>query len=308
MDRFVDGINTIAKEQNFYRGNKIEFGGRLRFLDLRSRSWDSIILDPETKRDIKANTTGFLNKRESLAQYGVPPKRGVLLVGEPGTGKTAICKALMAEASDITCIATLSYGLDSNGYVTELYELAQDLSPCIVFIEDIDLIGQNREEFGYHQGSALLSLLAVLDGLEEQEEIVTVATTNRLDVLDRALSQRPSRFDRMIKLSHPSLQQRRELISLLCQRIPLDEPTRDYIARKAEHCTPAQLQEIPYSLVIEHSDESGIAQSPYLESSIEDIDGIISKINGRNRHPLGFNIQSNHNGARSDQIEIIMQE
>ena len=65
-----------------------------------------------------------------------------------GTGKTVVCKALMAEAEEITCITTNAYSLDADKYVTELYELAQDLSPCIVFIEDIDLIGRNREEFG----------------------------------------------------------------------------------------------------------------------------------------------------------------
>ena len=64
------------------------------------------------------------------------------------TGKTVVCETLMAEAEEITCITTNTYSLDADKYVTELYELAQDLSPCIVFIEDIDLIRRNREEFG----------------------------------------------------------------------------------------------------------------------------------------------------------------
>ena len=73
-----------------------------------------------------------------------------MLTGEPGTGKTVICKALMAEAEGITCITTSGYALDSDGYITELYELAEDLSPSIA------LIGQNRMEFGYQRGPALL--------------------------------------------------------------------------------------------------------------------------------------------------------
>ena len=112
-----------------------------------------------------------------------------MLAGEPGTGKTIICRALMAEADGITCITTNGYALDDDDYVTTLYELAQDLSPCIVFIEDIDLIGQNRKEFGYMRGPALLSLLSEMDGVEEQQEIVTVATTNCPETLDKALSQ-----------------------------------------------------------------------------------------------------------------------
>jgi cell division protease FtsH len=303
VDKFIDGVKDIIEGKNFYRGKNIEFGRRLRFLNLRAKSWDSIILDPGIKREIKANTIDFLNKRELWGKYGIPSKRGILLAGEPGTGKTAICKALMAEASGITCITTNAYGLDDDDYITELYELAQDLSPCIVFIEDIDLVGQNREEFGYHKGSALLSLLTVLDGIEERKEIVTVATTNCVDMLDKAISERPSRFDRVIRLARPSLEQRQELINLLGQKISMDEPTQDYIARNTEYCTPAQLQEVIYGLVIEHCDESSAAQSQYLTFSADDIDSVISKINGKHKHQIGFSIAGKHNGDKGSIYE-----
>ncbi|MCX8126330.1 MAG: AAA family ATPase, partial [Dehalococcoidia bacterium] len=200
---FINGVTAMMKGENFYRGKKLEFAGRLRLLDLGGRDWDSIVLDADTKRDIKLNTIDFLGKARLWPELGIPPRRGVLIAGEPGTGKTVICKALMAEAEGITCITTSAYAMSSDDYVTELYELAQDLAPCLVFIEDIDLIGHNREESGYQNGPALLSLLAVLDGIEEKKEIVTVATTNCLETLDKALSQRPSRFDRVIKLGRP---------------------------------------------------------------------------------------------------------
>jgi transitional endoplasmic reticulum ATPase len=173
-----------------------------------------------------------------------------------------------------------------------------------VFIEDIDLIGQNRQELGYRSGPALLSLLAVLDGIEEKKEIVTVATTNCMDILDKAIKHRPSRFDRVIKLSFPSLEQRKELISLLSQKIPVDGATQDYIARQADNCTPAQLQEIIYSLVIEHSDEWASRLSIPLEFSRDDIDSIISKVNGNNGHRLGFDVGGNHNGEYGKAIYI----
>ncbi|MFC1994288.1 AAA family ATPase [Chloroflexota bacterium] len=302
IDSFIADLMTLVKDQNFYRGKKIEFGGRLRFLDLRNRSWESIILDEVTKEEIKSNTIGFLSRKEIWVEYNIPLRRGVLLAGEPGTGKTIICKALMSEAQGITCITTSAYTLDADEYLAELYELAEDLSPCLIFIEDIDLIGQNREEFGYQRGSALLSLLSILDGVEEKKEIVTVATTNCLETLDKALSRRPSRFDRVIKLSLPSLEERKELIGLLCQKIPVDKMTQDYIAQKAEHCTPAQLQEIVFSLVIQNSDELSGSRSTYLEVSKDGIDTIVSKVNGRNRHHIGFYIRDNHNGENLDLI------
>lgn len=305
IERFVNEVKRIAREQNFYRGKKIEFGGRIHFLNVKDKSWGSIILKPEIKREIRANTIDFLSKRKCWAEYGIPQKRGILLAGEPGTGKTVICKALMAEVDGVTCITTNAYGLSADEYITELYEMAQDLSPCIVFIEDIDLIGLNREEYHYQRGPALLSLLNVLDGVEEKREIVTVATTNNLETLDRAISQRPSRFDRVVKLSLPSLEERKELVGLLCQKIPLDEPTQSCIARKTEHCTPAQLQEVIYSLAIEYPDESLGALSPYLELNKDDIDRAISRINGRNRQRMGFNISCNHNGHKTAYAEAL---
>jgi len=296
---FIIGVLAIAEKENFYRGKQIEFSGRIRFLDVKDRSWDSIILDSETKKEIKANTVDFLRRGIEWSKYGIPLKRGILLAGEPGTGKTIICRALMTEAEGITCITTSGYALDNDDYITELYELAEDLSPCIVFIEDIDLIGQNRMEFGYQRGPALLSLLSIMDGIEEQREVVTIATTNCLETLDLALSQRPARFDRVIKLGRPSMEQRLELVHRVCQRIPLDEEMRDYVAQKAENCTPAQLQEIVYSLVIQY-----LAESPRPTFSKDDIDRVISRISDGNRHPLGFASNNNHNGHKPGQIII----
>ena len=297
IDQFVEDTMTIAKNENFYRGKKIEFAGLIHFLDIKDKTWDSVVLDDETKAEIKSNTVGFLKQSERWLQYGIPAKRGILLSGEPGTGKTIICKALMSETEGITCITTNGYALEADDYLTELYELADDLSPTIVFIEDIDLIGQNRMEFGYQRGSALVALLAVLDGVEEQKKIVTVATTNFLESLDKALSQRPSRFDQVIRLTRPSVQQRRELVSRLCQKIPIGENMQEYIAIKAENCTPAQLQEIIYSLVIQHTG----GQSE-LSFSKTDVERAISHINNKNRYQIGFVVNDNHNGHKCDQF------
>ena len=289
--KFIHEVKSISREQNFYRGKKIEFGGRIHFLNVKDKSWDSIILEPPIKREITANTIDFLNKREHWAEYGIPQKRGILLAGEPGTGKTVICKALMAEADGITCITTNAYELSADEYVTELYEVAQDLSPCIVFLEDIDLIGLNREEYHYQRGPALLSLLNVLDGVEERQEIVTVATTNNLEALDRAISQRPSRFDRVFRLELPALEQRGELIHSLSQKIPMDEDIQDYLARKTKDYTPAQIQEAVYSLVIE-CEELG-----YCKFGTDDVDNVLTKLNRRNKE-LGFRkVGNNGNGS-----------
>ena len=296
IDKFANGVRAIVKKQNFYQGKKLEFGHRIRFLDLPTKMWESLVLDADMKNDMWANTLGFLANRQNLAQYGIPIKRGVLLVGEPGTGKTLACKALIAEATGITCLVASIDVLDEPAYIWELYELAQDLSPCMVFIEDVDLIAQERETFGYSRGSALLTLLSVLDGVEECNGVVTIATTNCQETLDKAISKRPSRFDRVIHFQRPSLKHRKELISLLRRKIPLDESVQCYLALKTANFTPAQIQEVIFSLAIGHCQNNNGGRQDKLEFSTEEVDCAISRISIRNRRHLGFTIPDNHNG------------
>jgi len=293
IDQLGRGVDSMAKEQNFYRGKKLEFAGSIRFLHLPSNLWESIILAPDLKADIEANTIGFLASQERLARYDIPSKRGILLVGEPGTGKTLLCKALMAQSTGTTGIIANAEALFLSGYISSLYELAQDLSPCIVFIEDIDLIADER-----HRRIPLLSLLSQLDGVEEHERIITIATTNHLEIIDKALSQRPSRFDRVIQLPCPAIEYRREFISSLSGKIPMDEGTQSYLADRTEGLTPAQIQEIVYTLVIDYS-QNNHDDPERFSFSEEEVTRAISRINGRNGHRLGFNICVNHGYART---------
>jgi cell division protease FtsH len=295
---FADGVEAITKGQNFYVGGKLEFAGRLRFLNLPARSWDGLVLDAEIKREIWANTIGFFASRERLTCYGIPSKRGLLLVGEPGTGKTLVCKVLMAEAKGITCILAHAYALGEDEYITELFEVAQELRPSIVFIEDIDLIAQERRDYGYTRGPALLAMLSTLDGIEERSEILTVATTNHLEIIDKAIGQRPSRFDRVVRITLPNLEQRKQLISSICQKIPLAEDTREYVAHGTDKMTPAAIQEVIYSLVIGWT-QNGHEDESCLRFSTEVVDRAIARINGKRQNHLGFAAPSdNHSGGR----------
>jgi cell division protease FtsH len=291
--RFAEGVYHIAKEHNFYKGKKLEFSHRISFLELSSKNWQHLALDPSLKDEIMANTVDFLNRRTQLAMYGIPARRGVLLVGEPGTGKTLICKILMNNSPGITCILANGSDLVHSEYIFELYELAQDLKPSMVFIEDIDLIGQRRMESHYSTGRALSTLLSALDGVEECKEVVTIATTNWLEILDETLRKRPSRFDRIIKMSLPSLEQRREMIKSLSQAIPMDEYIQDYLAHRTDSCTPAQVQEVAYSLVIEHKLSAPCDELGCCKFSIEEVDNALSKMNGNSRR-MGFKIPGDY--------------
>jgi cell division protease FtsH len=286
------GVKLYAHEHNFYRGKKIEFNYLPRFLKVQSIPWSRVIVDDEVKREIRTHTLDFLNRKEFWRQYGIPLKRGVLLAGEPGTGKTLILKALLSEAAGITCITCQVSGLYLGDSFMDIYSMAEDLRPSLIVIEDLDLIGKTRDLF-ITQESALVSLLKVMDGIEAKEEIVTVATTNYLEILDKALKERPSRFDRVISLTLPNLEQRRALVQLHCPPIPLAQETQHYISKRTEGFSPAQIQEVLFSLVIENPTSLQELDSTNLPVGTEVIDRLIARIRGRPQRHLGFTKAAN---------------
>jgi cell division protease FtsH len=218
----------------------------------------------------------------------------------------------MAQSPGLTCLTTNPYAFEGDPYIreyiAELYNLAQDLAPSIVFLEDIDQFAQSRAQHGYAKGATLLSLLSALDGVEEHQGIVTVATTNCLDTLDMAITERPSRFDRVIELNRPALKERTELVSRLCRRIPLTEHIQAYIADKTEKFTPAQLQEVIYTLVIMRNQKGRVAGLTSFEFTTAEVDCAIRKIYGRRKDPLGFCPERNHNGHRPVTMPISVKD
>ena len=161
---------------------------------------------------------------------------------------------------------------------------AQALCPTIIFIEDIDFIGQERHDV-YRCGPPLISLLAEMDGIAEKIAIVTVATSNSFETLDKALSERPSRFDRVFRITRPAYQQRAELVKHISKKIPLSEDVSEYIVKETNGFTPAQIQEVLYGMVIAHS---AIGEDT-MQFNRRDVDSCIALLNIRRTGTIGFN-------------------
>ncbi|MBM3173483.1 MAG: ATP-binding protein [Chloroflexi bacterium] len=287
VEEFAKGVNDLADSKKMYQGKKIELGGDIRFISPTGKSWDDLALSPELKEQIRTNTVDFLARREELAKYGILPRRGVMLLGEPGTGKTLVLKIIMSQSPGVTCISARTARLVNSAYIYDLYFVARDLRPSIVFLEDIDLIGEDRRKA---KEQALPTLLAQLDGLAEDcAGVVTVATTNFIEDIDDALKKRPSRFDRVIELSLPDLEQRRRYVELLSGRIPMDEDIRECLARKTEGMTPAQIQEAAQSLVIEHKHSPLCAAQGGCTFDRNDVDRVVEMVrhDKKNGH-MGF--------------------
>ena len=285
VKRFAADIDRTVKKLQLYKGQKIKYNGGLEFLQPGAKTWDDLSLQPELKEELVANTVGFLKRSRELAKYGIPRKRGLILAGKPGTGKTLISKVLMSNSPGVTCLAADPALLVHARYIRELYDIAGDLKPAIVFLEDIDLIGESRGGPGA-RGEALNELLDILDGVRECSEVVTIATTNYAEALDDALSQRPSRFDRVITMRPPGRELRREIVRNLCRRIPLEQAVQEHVVCMTEGYTPAQVQEVIYGLVIQSRSLYDIRKG--YRFSREEVDAVLRRISRRNSGPIGF--------------------
>jgi cell division protease FtsH len=169
----------------------------------------------------------FLKHPERFSQTGARPPRGVLLYGPPGNGKTLIAKAIAGESKahfveqNASSFVQLYVGAGAMA-VRALFAYARKHKPCVIFIDEIDAVGGTRE--GTMGGSeervqTLNALLAELDGFADNEQIVVMAATNRLDHLDEALV-RPGRFDRKVMITLPGRDDRLEILNIHSKRIP----------------------------------------------------------------------------------------
>jgi proteasome regulatory subunit len=193
-----------------------------------------------------------LTKPQIFEKIGVEPPKGILLYGPPGTGKTLIAKAVAHQAKATFIRMSGSelvhkYIGEGAQLVRELFSLARERAPSIVFIDEIDAVGSTRTNDGT-SGSAevqrtLMQLLAEMDGFNNRGDVRIMAATNRVDMLDPALL-RPGRFDRIIEIPLPDRDARLEILKIHAAKLSLEGVLLEEIADQAEETTGAELQAI----------------------------------------------------------------
>nr|MBQ6739650.1 ATP-dependent zinc metalloprotease FtsH [Synergistaceae bacterium] len=171
----------------------------------------------------------FLKEPDRFKKFGAKMPKGVLLVGPPGTGKTLLAKAAAGEAGVPFFFITGSSFVEmfvgvGAARVRDLFEQAKKKAPCIIFVDEIDAIGQSRSRSfnnNSEQENTLNQLLAEMDGFETNNGVVIMGATNRPEILDEALL-RPGRFDRQIQVVLPTEEGRFEILKIHTANIPLD--------------------------------------------------------------------------------------
>ncbi|HPD76678.1 MAG TPA: proteasome-activating nucleotidase [Methanoregulaceae archaeon] len=217
-----------------------------------------------------------LTKPEIFRRIGVEPPKGILLFGSPGTGKTLIAKAVAHEAK-ATFIRMSGSELvhkfigEGAGLVRELFMLAREKAPAIVFIDEIDAVGSMRTNDGT-SGSAevqrtLMQLLAEMDGFDNRGDVRIMAATNRVDMLDPALL-RPGRFDRIIEIPLPDKIGRLEILKIHTSRMKLCGVDLADIAAMTEDSTGAELQAIcrEAGMIAVRRDAESISSEDFIEA------------------------------------------
>ncbi len=231
----------------------------------------------EAKENL-AEVVDYLHTPERYTQIGASMPKGVLLVGPPGTGKTMLAKAVAGEANvpffsiSGSEFVEMFVGMGASK-VRDLFRQAKEKAPCIVFIDEIDAIGQRRDgRLGANdeREQTLNQLLTEMDGFDGNTGVIILAATNRPETLDPALT-RPGRFDRRVPVELPDLKGREEILKVHSKKIKTDGSVNYLtVARMASGASGAELANIVNEAALRavRSGRDTVCQSD-LEESIE---------------------------------------
>lgn len=193
----------------------------------------------------------FIQYPDKYLEHGVRLVRGLLLEGLPGNGKTLIARCLAGEAkmNFVACSGaefTEKYVGVGASRVRELFEFVRENQPCILFIDEIDALARRRSEEGEmshsERDSTLNQLLVLMDGFRQNENILVIGATNRMDMLDRAIL-RPGRFDKVIHIPNPDGETRRAILEIHGERKPLNVSI-EHLTRITNGFSGAQIENL----------------------------------------------------------------
>ena len=271
MDKAGGGSASMA----FGKGNS---GAKVYVQSSEGIHFADVAGEDEAKENLQ-EIVNYLHDPSKYKEIGASMPKGILLVGPPGTGKTMLAKAVAGESNvpffsiSGSEFVEMFVGMGASK-VRELFSQAKEKSPCIVFIDEIDAIGQKRSGGAYggndEREQTLNQLLTEMDGFESNNGVIILAATNRPESLDPALT-RPGRFDRRVPVELPDLKGREAILRVHAKKVKL-EPDVDFtaIARMASGASGAELANIVNEAAL-HAVRSGrklVSQSD-LEESIE---------------------------------------
>ena len=301
-------LRSLALELNVHRGQVVSFGrslfgersSLLRFHERPTMGEDDLILPAATFEDVRRQVVGVNRNRDRLRAAGQHLKRGVLLYGPPGVGKTHTVRYLLAQLTDTTIVELTGETL---GAIREACSIARSLQPAMIVVEDVDLIAQERDHYS-GETPLLFTLLNEMDGLADDADVVFLLTTNRADQLEPALASRPGRVDQAVHIDVPDRAARRRLIELYRGLLEVDPSRIDGVLDRTEGVTASFLKELLRRAAVVAADRQPVApdSTATLQVSADDLDAALADLlhtrNQMTRAVLGF-----ERGTDSDERE-----
>lgn len=251
-ENFMNEMRLAINKHNIYRGKLLSIekkegsaGGKgsagIKFHELPAITRDRIVLPDGLLNRIERQTVEVGRYSEALLNARRKLKRGILLHGAPGTGKTLTAMYLASEMQDRTVLILTGRGL---GLIESSCEIARWLQPSMVIIEDVDLIAEERSQQQACTMPILFELLNQMDGLADDADVLFLLTTNRPDILEPALAARPGRVDQAYELPLPDLECRKRLFNLYSQGLTMRVNDMDSLIRRTSGASGAFISEL----------------------------------------------------------------
>jgi ATPase family associated with various cellular activities (AAA)/ClpX C4-type zinc finger len=273
-------VEHRLSKQSCYRGRVLSLEAsyawsghaqRIQIHDLEPVTRETLILPERLIAALERNVLGFATRRAALRAMGLSTQKGLLFHGAPGTGKTHCIRWLSGQLPDHT---TLLITAEQVGLLPEYMALARLLQPALVVIEDADLIARERSSMGDTCEEAMLNrLLNELDGLKEKADVFFILTTNRPEMLEPALVNRPGRIDQALEFPLPDEPLRRRLVALYARGLRVPEPLVSAIAARTSGASPAFIKELMRRIAQQHleSGEAADVAQASVDESLHDM-------------------------------------
>ncbi len=269
-------IDRLTRKHDVFRGQVLSFGQSehrhnrlLSFLPRPSLRAEDVVLPAGVLRSIERHVIRTDEQTAALKAHNQHLKRGLLLYGPPGTGKTHTVRYLLSRLPE--CTVFVLSGIAAIRFLRATTALARRLAPSVVVVEDVDLIAQERSKFGGDTNPVLYELLNEMDGIGSEADVTFVLTTNRVEAMEVALTERPGRVDLAVEVPKPDAECRERLLRLYAADTPLELPDATEVVNATEGVTASFIKELVRRAVLRHVEVGGALDERVVHAALAEL-------------------------------------